>query len=451
MWILLFVIFVLIGGIVPPESHGAPAHKQCIKGTCRRQKQACVKAFRKRAKKTRAACKGGFIERRECIRVASSNGKLKRRACWRAFDVCKECCRSNEPIACSVQVCGDGQVVAGEECDDGNDIPGDGCSPVCSVAGPLAPRCGDGNVSEGEQCESNDDCPGRKICNDCNCGVCGNGTLDDGEECEDDLQCADGEGCVQCRCGPKVGIAELNFGESSWFEGSLLPNFALGEPRSTPFRLEAGPRRNVIGVNGVADVRALEPYFITIDVVPPVGDATTICIKVFSIEGQLFCDGGPSVDVEVTLDSLAEGSDDSCEGFEGNSEVPVTSGNEEVYRVGVNPDTTSPPGSMLLRSMQTTLTQGTNGQSLPLGTDCTTLEYPEPEESWTTTGTITGRVDNPCPAGKEPPSLSATGAPFDCDHWTEAERAGQSAFAIPSEEPSTILPIDATFAGVFGP
>jgi len=46
--------------------------------------------------------------------------------------------------------CGDGQVQAGEACDDGNDVGGDGCSPACQLEAPssgwFAPG---GAISEG--------------------------------------------------------------------------------------------------------------------------------------------------------------------------------------------------------------------------------------------------------------------------------------------------------------
>ena len=46
-------------------------------------------------------------------------------------------------------VCGNGQVEAGEQCDDGNVVAGDGCSPTCQTE----PRCGNGVVEAGEQCD----------------------------------------------------------------------------------------------------------------------------------------------------------------------------------------------------------------------------------------------------------------------------------------------------------
>jgi cysteine-rich repeat protein len=50
-------------------------------------------------------------------------------------------------------VCGDSitDTAAGEECDDGNGINGDGCENDCTV---TPPSCGDGEINQpGETCE----------------------------------------------------------------------------------------------------------------------------------------------------------------------------------------------------------------------------------------------------------------------------------------------------------
>jgi len=49
----------------------------------------------------------------------------------------------------SAPVCGDATVETGEECDDGNTVAGDGCSPTCE----REPRCGDGILDDGEECD----------------------------------------------------------------------------------------------------------------------------------------------------------------------------------------------------------------------------------------------------------------------------------------------------------
>jgi fibro-slime domain-containing protein len=55
-------------------------------------------------------------------------------------------------------VCGDGVVAGSEQCDDGNRIPFDGCSPTCTIetmckGGACIATCGDGLVSETEECD----------------------------------------------------------------------------------------------------------------------------------------------------------------------------------------------------------------------------------------------------------------------------------------------------------
>lgn len=45
--------------------------------------------------------------------------------------------------------CGDGVINGGEQCDDGNNVEGDGCEPDCS----WTPVCGDGALQSGEACD----------------------------------------------------------------------------------------------------------------------------------------------------------------------------------------------------------------------------------------------------------------------------------------------------------
>jgi cysteine-rich repeat protein len=45
--------------------------------------------------------------------------------------------------------CGDGQLDGGEECDDGNNVNGDGCDQNCT-----RPRCGNGVIDPGEECDT---------------------------------------------------------------------------------------------------------------------------------------------------------------------------------------------------------------------------------------------------------------------------------------------------------
>ncbi|MFC1608550.1 SdrD B-like domain-containing protein [Patescibacteria group bacterium] len=55
--------------------------------------------------------------------------------------------------------CGDGNVDAGEQCDDGNNANGDGCSVTCTIE-KTTPYCGDGNVDESEKCDDGNNVDG---------------------------------------------------------------------------------------------------------------------------------------------------------------------------------------------------------------------------------------------------------------------------------------------------
>jgi cysteine-rich repeat protein len=99
-------------------------------------------------------------------------------------------------------VCGDGAIDAGEECDDGNQTPFDGCT-QCNLDPPPCPVCGNGVLESGEQCDP----PAAGTCDaECNtidppCATCGNGVVDAGEECDDGNQTAN-DGCTNCTIDP---------------------------------------------------------------------------------------------------------------------------------------------------------------------------------------------------------------------------------------------------------
>jgi cysteine-rich repeat protein len=96
-------------------------------------------------------------------------------------DTTPDACRTN----CSNPKCGDGvtDTAAGETCDDGNLVSGDGCSPICAQetgydcsTGTCVTSCGDGAIAAGvETCEDN---PPNAAIEDCvydqeSCMVCG--------------------------------------------------------------------------------------------------------------------------------------------------------------------------------------------------------------------------------------------------------------------------------------
>ncbi|MEZ4366271.1 MAG: hypothetical protein R2939_08270 [Kofleriaceae bacterium] len=112
-------------------------------------------------------------------------------------------------LDCSARRCGDGipDGDAGEACDDGNEVNGDGCTSTCAIE-----ACGNGTVDIGEQCDDGNRVSGDGCQADCLAPRCGDGVidLDLGEACDDgaanstapDAGCR--PGCQPRRCGDGV-------------------------------------------------------------------------------------------------------------------------------------------------------------------------------------------------------------------------------------------------------
>ena len=141
----------------------------------------------------------------------------------RAEDPSNTCVDDGFAVACDVDPCGDGLFdgFVGEECDDGNNDDGDGCSAICTledgfectVEGGMtvcvALECGDGVIGTGETCDDGNtddedgcaadctveegyECIGEP--SECVVPACGDGVLTSGETC-DDGNTDDGDGC----------------------------------------------------------------------------------------------------------------------------------------------------------------------------------------------------------------------------------------------------------------
>jgi cysteine-rich repeat protein len=63
--------------------------------------------------------------------------------------------------------CGDGTVLGAEECDDGNNVDGDGCDANCRVE-----ACGNGVLQAGEQCDDGNLTPGDGCSEQCTFEPC---------------------------------------------------------------------------------------------------------------------------------------------------------------------------------------------------------------------------------------------------------------------------------------
>ncbi len=124
----------------------------------------------------------------------------------------------------TISVCGNGVLEAGEMCDDGNSVPGDGCSGTCQIEASyscpnvgqpcvysLQRVCGDGKVEGDEACDDGNTTSGDGCSSTCeveqgySCGAdgtcmpthtaaCGDGMVNAGEQCDDGNTTA-GDGC----------------------------------------------------------------------------------------------------------------------------------------------------------------------------------------------------------------------------------------------------------------
>jgi cysteine-rich repeat protein len=98
-------------------------------------------------------------------------------SCDEATDSCDNIFDPGNDPSCAAGTCGNGQVEAGEECDDGNTLDGDCCSSTCQFE-PIGSTCDDGLF-----CTVDEACDGA--------GTCGGGNPRD---------CSDGVGCTADTC-----------------------------------------------------------------------------------------------------------------------------------------------------------------------------------------------------------------------------------------------------------
>ena len=155
--------------------------------------------------------------------------------------------------------CGDSVLDPGEQCDDGNNVSGDGCDSTCH----WEHRCGDGHVDPGEVCDDGNnrsadgcrsDCLSDETCGnhivdyevgevcdgttgcaaDCHSILhCGDGTIDPGEQCDDGNH-ARWDGCSpECLREQGVGLQAFFFASDTGrvgcdFSGDGRPDNAFG-------------------------------------------------------------------------------------------------------------------------------------------------------------------------------------------------------------------------------
>ncbi|MEE2786116.1 MAG: DUF4215 domain-containing protein [Myxococcota bacterium] len=167
-----------------------------------------------------------------------------------------DACRQN----CTIARCGDGvrrrdlgQGMPGYEyCDDGNTASGDGCSLSCALelgwscapeAGTMrsvcTPTCGDGQVVGAEQCDDGNTADGDGCSSTCQVEMlCGNGIVDDGEECDETVP-----DCTMCRVQAQDVTRSGQF--NGRFQSKSFDRFVF------TLAVENIVALNVVGPNGI--------------------------------------------------------------------------------------------------------------------------------------------------------------------------------------------------------
>ena len=121
--------------------------------------------------------------------------------------------------------CGDGMIGGSEQCDDGNNVDGDGCSHDCMLDNGHAPMCGDGILEAGEGCDD------------------GNTVGDDG--CS--AVCQSESAGLPCtphtfRCGPSGDVEVCNNAGTAWQYVSTCSTGCNGGACTDP-TCQAGTKR----------------------------------------------------------------------------------------------------------------------------------------------------------------------------------------------------------------
>ncbi len=119
--------------------------------------------------------------------------------CDGGYSCYQDHCRNDaclSEVDCICPSCGDGVLDPSEECDDGNNVNGDGCSADCMKPDSCNENCNDGIGCDGGYSCYQDHCRNDACLSevDCICPSCGDGVLDPSEECDDGNN-VNGDGC----------------------------------------------------------------------------------------------------------------------------------------------------------------------------------------------------------------------------------------------------------------
>ncbi|KAH7113930.1 hypothetical protein B0J13DRAFT_533708 [Dactylonectria estremocensis] len=142
-------------------------------------------------------------------------------------------------------ICGDGILAPanGEECDDGNNIDGDGCSANCTKESTGA-YCGDGIVRPGEECDDGNNVDGDGCSATCTIeaqpGHCGDGIIQADEECDEGADNGSPTCSLTCKrpsnsvcnstCNPSPGSNQCHMTASCIAVASSLNHYCACAP-----------------------------------------------------------------------------------------------------------------------------------------------------------------------------------------------------------------------------
>lgn len=185
--------------------------------------------------------------------------------------------------------CGDGLLDPGEGCDDGNNLNGDGCSSTCMIE----VACGDGFLDTGEACDDGNNVSGDGC--SANCMVeafCGDGILDTGEECDDGNN-VDGDGCSGLCREESTGylfcdVAEMCGGRDTCFD-IVIPAESTAGAMCTHACANDGECMAANGFTGACYALGNDPTFLCYQRCDATTDCFTEmrCISVTRTDGTL--------------------------------------------------------------------------------------------------------------------------------------------------------------------
>jgi len=276
----------------------------------------------------------------------------------------------DEPDACrwtcEWAYCGDDVTDSDETCDDGGTVGGDGCSATCQIEY----ECGDGVEDPGEECDEgdlNDDYAPNACRENCLLPHCGDDVIDTGEEC-DDGNTSGGDGC-SATCTNESAVSTPNahgqlviteiFPVAMGVNDSVAEWFEITNPGGQTFDLEGC----------VLDSRGINEFTIVGSL--PIGPGE---ILVFSVSGNPAINGDISVDyiypygVQSGQMSMESGFDHlsiTCGGvlidiveYDTGADWPVTAG----YSLSLHPDCTDADANDAVGAW----CQGTEGYGYPV-------------------------------------------------------------------------------------